>query len=339
MTAMRWKRTVLAGLRTPQPFGQLRLRRDVHRVIRVNFLGIGAHLGLFASLRQEPGTAGALAKRFGIDRLEAFATLLEVGVAVGELGRRDGVYRLRGRRARMLAEAGTDGAAALLDEVVTYHGDVYSGLPEFLRGGPAGDYLRTAGSLVARSSRILEPFTAAFVREKVHGLDAPRVLDAGCGSGTYLVAVAEAAPGATGLGVDVQPDAVEMTRRNLTRAAAADRFAVRCADVRTDPPPGPFDVILLLNNVYYFSVPDRLKLFRSFADSLGAGGRLVMTSMCLGNTPNAASFSLVLHATQGCYPLPRLPELAAELRECGFTRVTSDRLTPFEPYFGLTATP
>ncbi|HYN95133.1 MAG TPA: class I SAM-dependent methyltransferase [Pilimelia sp.] len=325
-----------ASARVPEPFGQLRLLRDLTAFVRVNFLHVGVRLDLFTALRRGPRSAEELAAAAGVVDREALTMLLDLGVALGELRRAGpGRYRLTGRRAATLARRRA--AAALVEETVAYHGTVYQGLPDLLRGGAKGDHLRTMAETVAESSRILEPFTAAFVRDAVRGLRAPRVLDVGCGSGTYLATVARAVPDASGVGLDVQPRAVDLSRRALAAAHAGDRFVVRQGNAMDDPQAGPFDVVLLLNNVYYFTDVERQKLFRSLRDSLGERGRLLIASMFHGPTPTALNFSLVLWATKGCHPLPRLAHVVAELRDSGFSDVRATRLAPLEPYVGLVA--
>src|SRR5215211_7886926 len=145
------------------------------------------------------------------------ASLLEMGVLLGELGQAKGRYRLRGARARALSRPDGDPLAALIQEYLTYHNSVYRELAARLRGAPVGDYLAGTGTLIARSSRITEPFIAHFIRSVVKPRGPLRILEVGCGSGVYLHHAALVNPQSTGVGLDMQADVVEHARGNLAR--------------------------------------------------------------------------------------------------------------------------
>src|SRR5439155_24995189 len=89
-------------------------------------------------------------------------------------------YALRGGRSKLIASDAGDPFAALAQEWVRYDNAVFRDLPHRLQGGPLGDYLGPTATIVARSSRILEPFIAAFIRELVTRRRPRRLLDVGC---------------------------------------------------------------------------------------------------------------------------------------------------------------
>jgi release factor glutamine methyltransferase len=62
------------------------------------------------------------------------------------------------------------------------------------------------------------------------GSDGLRILDLGTGSGCLLVALLHELPGATGLGVDLSPEAVEAARFNAARNRVAERAAFAVSD-------------------------------------------------------------------------------------------------------------
>lgn len=51
-----------------------------------------------------------------------------------------------------------------------------------------------------------------------------RVIDVGCGSGVLAIAAARRWPGLRGVGVDIDPDSVEVSRENAERNGVADRL-------------------------------------------------------------------------------------------------------------------
>ncbi|MBA0049531.1 class I SAM-dependent methyltransferase [Streptomyces sp. AJS327] len=283
-----------------------------------------------------PNSADGLAERLGITRHQQFRLMLELGVSVGELSESGGSYRLRGKRAKALVGRNGSVLRALIDEQVEYHGSVYRHLPERLRGGELGDYLGEHAGTIAESSRIAESVVAGYVTDTVQEVPGTRVLDLGCGSGVYLRA-ASRKPGTSGTGLDVQPASVELAQGNLKRWGLTDRFEVRQGDMREAELNGPYDVVLLMNNIYYFAPEERPELFRTLRAALREGGTLVLVSMFHGTSVSALGLDLVLACTQGCYALPRAEDLEPELREAGFGQVRTDQLMAGQSLLGMRA--
>jgi release factor glutamine methyltransferase len=92
--------------------------------------------------------------------------------------------------------------------------------------------------------------------ERRHASEGLKILDLGVGSGALLVALLSELPGATGLGVDLSPDAVETARFNAARNGVGERarFVVsdwsRAIDLAAE---GPFD--LVISNPPYIADP------------------------------------------------------------------------------------
>lgn len=317
-------------LRLPDLGAQLGLNRDAEGFIRLHFLHAAATTGLLKRLR----TWTELEQR--TDDLDA---LLEVGVALGELERDGHRYRIRGKRAAALADVRGDALVAIIEEYVTYHAAVYRDFPDRLKTGQPGDYLAGKGEMVARSSRMLEPFMTKFVRQNVTGKGVLTMLEIGCGSGIYLRHAAEENPQATGIGIDLQADVVGNTTTRLASWGLASRFRVMQADIRQPTPEltGPFDLITLYNNIYYFPANERIGLLRSLRDRLKPGGALALTSFFAGNTVHAANFDMVLASTLGCAPMGTIGAFTGQLHEAGFTSVTTTCLLPGQPFYGVIA--
>jgi SAM-dependent methyltransferase len=290
---------------------------------------------LLAELRS-PADLTALATRlnWSADLLEA---LVDVGVSVGELKRRGSTVAVKGHRAKALMGDGGEAFAYLVSEYVDYHAAVYRELPDRLVSGERGDYLAARAELVAQSSRTVEPFLGRWVSNIVKRLRSTRVLDVGCGSGTYLAHAARASSTLIGTGVELRPEVVEQARANLALWGFADRCQVIEGDLRntTELKP-PFDLVMLLNNVYYFPVNERVELLKRMRQ-LAAGGAFALASLFKDDTPSAADLDLALRATKGCYGLPRLDELLAQLDEAGFAAVQTTKLLPTEPLFAIIA--
>ncbi|HEV8229594.1 MAG TPA: class I SAM-dependent methyltransferase [Candidatus Limnocylindria bacterium] len=314
------------------------LWRDFTTFVRVCFLAVASESGVLRALR-EPRTVRQLTETLGIARVDLLDALLALGVAVGELSRDAELFRLRGRRAHLLAGGEGDAFGALTEEWLHYDAAVFCELTRMLHGAPARDYLRATATIIARSSRILEPFVGAYLEDLVRRRAPRRVLDVGCGSAVYL-RYASAAPGAGGVGIDVDPDVVALARSNLADWGIADRFEIVEGDVRRRAGDlrGPFDLVQLLNNIYYFEPAERIALFALLRSLLADGGALIVVSATEGSTVAIRAFDLVLRSTAGCWALPARDELASQLRESGFSRVRRTELAPGQTLDAFLAT-
>lgn len=90
-----------------------------------------------------------------------------------------------------------------------------------------------------------------------------RILDLGCGSGALLCAILHEYPAASGVAVDLNPDAVMVTSRNLDRLGFGPRAAVLNGSW-FGPVTGPFDVVI--SNPPYIPAGERDRLPREVRD-------------------------------------------------------------------------
>src|SRR3989442_2614129 len=210
-------RTALSLLRG----GKLRLLLSVtgamRRHHRVLFLAAGTSSGLFRRLADGPVSFDRLAEELlgdpsMRDGLEAW---LRVGVGLGELGVGPHGYRLRGTLARKLADPRHDAAAGLVEEAVRLHGAWILETPARLRAGRRFTLADQDGRLVARSSRVVEPFVCEAVDEVVPRSGPVRLLEIGCGSAVYLRHAAARNPELTAVGLELQPEGAPPAAQNL----------------------------------------------------------------------------------------------------------------------------
>ncbi|HEX5402509.1 MAG TPA: methyltransferase domain-containing protein [Pseudonocardiaceae bacterium] len=312
---------------------------DARSMTRIRFLRAADRIGLIVQL-QAPITAEGVAGALNVTDVGLLRELLDVGVAMGELRLRGGRYSLRGSRIRALASDSGEALRGFTGEVAEYHSDVYRDLPALLRGKERGYYLDDYDELVARSSLLLEPFVARFVRSVVKARPTHSVLEIGCGTGIYVRHLAEACPQLRVVGIDMSERVTALATANFDAWGLADRCTALHADIRqadTANLGGRYDVITLHNNVYYFSSAERGDLFADLRRRLTRGGRLVLTSYFAGKTLAAAQFDLVLRSTAGCSPLPERTELRDALHNAGYRRVVFHRLLATDPLFGVIA--
>jgi release factor glutamine methyltransferase len=80
-----------------------------------------------------------------------------------------------------------------------------------------------------------------FLRESARA--APRILDLGTGSGVLIISLLAERPDATGVAVDISPDAIEIAARNAEALKVADRLGLLEGDL-FGPVSGAFDAIV-----------------------------------------------------------------------------------------------
>jgi release factor glutamine methyltransferase len=101
---------------------------------------------------------------------------------------------------------------------------------------------------VTRDVLVPRPETEGLVVRAIDlckGMDAPRIVDVGTGSGAIVVALAKHLPRARLAAGDVSAAALEVARGNAARHGVADRIAFAASDLLADPAlSGPWDVIV-----------------------------------------------------------------------------------------------
>jgi SAM-dependent methyltransferase len=211
-----------------------------------------------------------------------------------------------------------------------------------LRGGPRRRDTTEDGEVIARISAAMVPLVRHLLVRTVTERRPRRVLDVGCGAGFYLAAVLEAAPEATGVGVDLDPAAATLAGRTLAERGVADRARIEQVDIRealSAGRPGALadgvDLALLANSIYYVPVDERAELLRAVARLLAPGGTLVVVTTVAGPQLFSRHFDLLLRAQEGRMELPAVDVLLGQLREAGLQPDPPERLGP--PAAALTA--
>lgn len=306
---------------------------------RACFLVAAARAGLLKALSDGPLPLERLAARLESGALPELAAWLDVGVAVGELGQGARGYRLVGTLSRALADQKNDDVLAMLEELTGLHQRLVVDSPALLRENKRLSLADQPGDVVARSSRLLEPFVEAALAAVVPRRGPFRVLEAGCGSGTYLRHMTELNPELEVVGLELQPQVADQARENLERWGVTKRASVLCEDVRDHEPDGTFDLVTLHNNIYYFPTEERPSLLSHARNFLCPGGKLLATTATRGGSASVSVLNLWGAMTEGCGPLPTPEELCAALAQAGFAPVRSENLAaPFERFHAFYAT-
>lgn len=316
--------------------------KDWEALVRLHFIFAAHESGLLKALTTPCGRK-TLIKDLNVERPDLLDAFLDVGLATKELGIRDQMFFIRGKRSKAVATAEGDMLAAMIQANMTYYNDAYRQAAHRLQGGELGDDLHKFGGLVARFSKMAEPIMRDFLRTIVAGRDALRILDVGCGHGFSLRAMHDANRAVTGVGLDIDESVVRQAQDRIAEWGLGDSFSVFHGDI-LDPPgkiEGPFDLITLFNVLYYFDDKNRVELLRNLCAFLSLHGRLAIAMTChsRGRDVTAANLNMVNCSLKGLAPLPDLDDIKSLLRQCGFRRIEVHRFIPGGTFFGIIAGP
>jgi SAM-dependent methyltransferase len=305
---------------------------------RSSFVAAALSEGLYPMLREGPISLDLIHQRIlgfepgdtpsgaNLSR-EKLKTWLDVGVSLGELKLTPGGYALRSRLARQLAQPSNDGIAAMYQEVFTLHHELITQTPARLRENKLFVLGDTNGELIARSSRILEPYIIEIVDSVIPEKGEMHLLEVGCGSGVYIRRACLRNPELQAVGLELQPVVADLARKNLQAWGLAERIMVETADVRTYTSPERFDLVTLHNNIYYFPIPERLDLIRQLVNFLNPGGKILVTSACQG-FQSTMMLNLWGQMTDGMGALPEPDDLCDLMGQAGLTDLQKTELLP-----------
>ncbi len=329
---------LIALLRTLKIPGLFPIIKDWQSFLRLHFIYAAIRSGLLTAL-QSPLTREELIQTLDVKCPEILDALLDVGLSLKELSYEQGVYHIRGKRSRAVVGATGDIVASMIEANVTYYSSVYQQAADRMHGAPLGDDLAHIGDLVARFSKIGEPFIRKFIKDIVKAKRDLRVLDIGCGSGLFLKSLYGLNHNAHGIGIDIDEQVVRQARENMQSWGLSSRFTIIAGDICAMVNEGHFDFVTLFNLLYYFSVEQRLKVLQRVRDILNPGGMVViaMNFKSGGTDPGAANLNMVNVSFRGLTPLPDLKEVTAQLEAVGFKRVSFQKLIPASTFYGITA--
>jgi hypothetical protein len=189
-----------------------RLAATVDGFARVHLLRTGIHLGLFEALRT-PQTEADLAERLGLAR-DLVAAWLHAVHAQGLIRLREGQYRIGGFVRWLLEAPQAHALHALLDQAAVGYGPRLESLQELMKGGERPEFGESGEALrVAAVSRLVEDRALQALGRIPGARSARRVLDVGCGFGSYLAGLLRRYRDAQGLGIEIDPNVAEEGRR------------------------------------------------------------------------------------------------------------------------------
>jgi release factor glutamine methyltransferase len=154
----------------------------------------------------------------------------------------------------------------------------------------------------------------------LHGVEAPRVLDVGTGSGAIALSIADERPGALVTGIDASEDALAVAWENARRTGL--RVSLQRADLFEGLPAGPWD--LVVSNPPYVG-PDEIETLQPEVREWEPRSALVGE----GATEAVATTARDVLEEHGALVLEtaaaRVDRVAALLRELGYEDVVVTR--------------
>lgn len=320
--------------------GLLPIMMDWRGVLRFHFLYAAIESGLLEKLRT-PCSHNELLTRLDVTRPEILEALLKVGVAVKELRCKNGQYCIRGKRSLAMVGEYGDMLSAIVQANVTYYNSAYRHAATRMHGAALGEDLNDVGDIVARFSKLSDPVMQSYFKEILKHHKGMHILDIGCGSGLFLRTAHSQNPNITGIGIDVDIDAANQAIQNMKTWGLEDKFEIIQGDFRMQALDSKrFDLISLINVVYYFPENERTAIFRNLHSKLTSGGKLaiVMNMQANEKYAAAANLNMVNVSLKGVTRLPEPETLQQQLLTSGFKDVQVTGLMPGSSFVGIQAT-
>jgi 2-polyprenyl-3-methyl-5-hydroxy-6-metoxy-1,4-benzoquinol methylase len=237
------------------------------------FLFAANEFGVFDALKDDPADLSALAARTGLT--ERSTRILADGcAALGLLHSQHGSYTNSPSADRFLTGGGLSAGLRFWD-ALSY--PAWAGFADTLAHGPS----RQAVELPPEKQQIMLDGIEAILAGPTRALassvglsDRRRLLDLGCGTGSWATAMLRANTQLTATLVDL-PIAIGVTEKHVAGSGLADRATVRGADILTDPIPTGHDVVMLNNVIHYFSPETNRALLARVAAAVSPGALLI----------------------------------------------------------------
>ncbi|THB68546.1 MAG: SAM-dependent methyltransferase [Desulfovibrio sp.] len=303
--------------------------RETNRFYRASFLSGLLAQPFAGTLTETSMSLAEIARELDLDpdspELEAW---LDMGVSLGVLRRRKGKYAVKSRLARKLIQGPQSWQAYFRIRVeVFYH--YFVATPGKLVQGERFSLDDSHGELYAQSSRTVEPVLLDVARNTGCAEPGPcALLEVGCGSGVYIQAACEANPELFVVGLELQPSAAALAKRNIQAWGLGGRATIEQTGLMDYSGPSRHDIVTLHNLIYYFPLQDRPKAMSHVYSLLKPGGKVILSTLLRSRFPSIQAMHLWSSMNQGCGPLPHAGEIPELLKEAGFLSIESQELIP-----------
>jgi ubiquinone/menaquinone biosynthesis C-methylase UbiE len=262
-------------------------------------LSTAVQLDIFSKIGAGAQRASEIAKAAGASE-RGTRMLLDALRGFELLTKYKDTYALSPVAAKFLVRDSPDYLGAMFE--VDDHWDAWSKLPEVVRSGkPARavfdpEEAERFFSVLTRSLHVQNRLPAQRLARMLGAGSAYKgmqVLDVGCGSGVWGIAIAEADPEAHVTAQDL-PKVLEQARNYLERHGVAKQYDFLPGDLHTlEFPAGKYDVILLGHIIHSESEASARELFERLQPALKPGGRLAIIDMIPNEDRSGPPFPLI----------------------------------------------
>ncbi len=276
---------------------------------------VAVEIGLFDALEKNSHTIEELAAELGIERRPTRALLFALHGL--RLVSRDGVrYQNSEESSRFLVTGKPEYMGGFAKHQDSHFGH-FTKLTDALRtntsltkrvlkegysnqGAAAGEG-RDGTDRLIQAMRVSSRLQADLLADTIPLSGVSRLLDLGCGSGDYSVAVARKYPDIRITAMDY-PAVCELAGRNVAQAGVGDIVDVRPNDIFRDPWP-ECDAILLSHVLDGYGPAQAAKIIRKIYSALPTGGKLLvhghMPSLATGVFPYLFGLILLGNTAEG----------------------------------------
>ncbi len=305
-------------------------------------LATGVQMDVFSQVAAGRKTVAEIAKVCGASE-RGTRMLLDALTGFELLAKPNGTYALTPLSERFLVRGSPDYAGAMMEDDSLWK--IWDKLPEAVRTGhPVTPATQEAEAeqffpILISSLHVMNREPARRAAEAlVSGASHPglQVVDVGCGSGVWSIAVAEADPDAH-ITMQDFPGVLEHTRAYLKRHGVDGRADFLPGDLsEVDFGKERFDVALLGNIVHSEGENSSRELFRRLHRALRSGGQIAIADMIPNDGRTGPPFPLIfalnmlLHTETG--DTYTLADYTRWLTEAGFAEVKTADIGTHSPF-------
>jgi SAM-dependent methyltransferase len=215
------------------------------------FLFAASQFGFFDALDDSPADVDALAARTGLST-RSTRILADGCVALGLLSKQESTYSNSAEAAAFLTRGGLTPGLKFWDQISYL---AWAPFAETLTHGPQ----QKAVELAPELQEIMLGGIEAILAGPTHALaasidvsDRHKVLDLGCGNGSWSTTLLRANPELQATLVDL-PIAIGAAQKHVDDSGLVDRVTIVGADVLTDDLPEDHDLVMVNNLIHYFT--------------------------------------------------------------------------------------